>query len=249
MIDQNEVKKEITIFQMVILALSFYVLGSLLFQLVNKPSVRITRILDFFDFIVCIVFLFDFFFRLFTSKNKLKFLQWGWIDFISSIPTLDLLRWGRLVRVFRILRLLRAFKSTKAFISFLFKNRMHHTLGIVALISFFLIIFASIAILTFETSPNAHIHTIVDAIWWSFSSISSTGSGDAYPVSTPGKILAIILSITGVGLFSTLTAFVAKIFIEPAEKREEDDLEVIKKQLQEINGKIDRIENKLSDRK
>jgi voltage-gated potassium channel len=93
----------------------------------------------------------------------------------------------------------------------------------------------------------ADIHTIVDAIWWSFSSISSTGSGDAYPVSTAGKILAIILSITGVGLFSTLTAFVAKIFIEPAEKREEDDLEVIKKQLQEINGKIDRIDNKLSN--
>jgi voltage-gated potassium channel len=249
MMDQNEIKKEITIFQMVIVALSFYVLGSLLFQLVNKPSAQVTRLLDIFDFIVCVVFLFDFFYRLFTSKNKLKFLQWGWIDFISSIPTLDILRWGRLLRVFKILRLLRAFKSTKAIISFLFKNRMHHTLGIAALISFFLVIFASIAILTFETSPDAHIHTIVDAMWWSFSSISSTGSGDAYPVSTAGKILAIILSITGIGLFSTLTAFVAKIFIEPQEKREEDDLDIIKKQLQEISGKIDRIENKLSDNK
>jgi voltage-gated potassium channel len=244
--EQNELKREITPFQMVILVLSFYVLGSLLYQIVDRPPARVVAMLDIFDFMVCIVFLCDFFYRLFTSTNKLKFLRWGWIDFISSIPTLDILRWGRLVRVFRILRLLRALRSTKTIIAFLFKNRMHHTLAIAALISFFLVVFASVAILTFETSPDAHIRTIVDAIWWSFSSISSTGSGDAYPVSTPGKVLAIVLSVTGIGLFSTLTAFVAKIFIEPGEKREEDHIAEIKKQLQEMNGKIDRIENKLS---
>ena len=224
MINPNELKKEITIFQMAILVLSFYVLGSLLFQLIYKPSGNITKLLDIFDFAVCVVFLLDFFYRLFTSKNKLAFMKWGWIDLISSIPTIDILRWGRLVRIFKILRLLRAFKSTKTIISYLFKNRAENTLGIAALISFFLVVFASIAILTFETSPDAHIRTIVDAIWWSFSSISSTGSGDAYPVSTPGKILAIILAITGIGLFGTLTAFIAKLFIEPGQKDEEDEM-------------------------
>ena len=168
-------------------------------------------------------------------------MKWGWIDLISSIPTIDILRWGRLVWIFKILRLIRAFKSTKTIISYLFKNRAENTLGIAALISFFLVVFASIAILTFETSPDAHIRTIVDAIWWSFSSISSTGSGDAYPVSTPGKILAIILAITGIGLFGTLTAFIAKLFIEPGQKDEEDEMKDIKKQLELLNEKVDKL--------
>jgi len=49
-------------------------------------------------------------------------MKWGWIDLISSIPTIDILRWGRLVRIFKILRLLRAFKSTKTIISYLLKT-------------------------------------------------------------------------------------------------------------------------------
>ena len=63
MINPNELKKEITIFQMAILVLSFYVLGSLLFQLIYKPSGNITKLLDIFDFAVCVVFLLDFFYR------------------------------------------------------------------------------------------------------------------------------------------------------------------------------------------
>jgi voltage-gated potassium channel len=142
-------------FQMVMLLLSFYVVIALGYQLIVKPSQEILKILDLFDFIVCIIFQFDFFYRLIGSKNKLQFLKWGWIDFISSIPTLDYFRWGRFVRIFRILRLLRAFRSTKTIVFFIFKNRSKGYLASAALISFFLVIFSSIAILTFEHSPDA----------------------------------------------------------------------------------------------
>jgi len=52
--------------------------------------------LSVFDFIICLVFQYDFFYRFATSRNKLRFLKWGWIDFVSSIPTIDVLRWGRI---------------------------------------------------------------------------------------------------------------------------------------------------------
>lgn len=240
-------KSEINSFQIVVLILSVYVLFALLFQLIFKPSGSIVKTLDFFDFIVCLVFLFDFFYRFATSENKLRFLKWGWIDFISSIPTVDIFRWGRLFRIFRILRLLRAFKSTKTIIAHLFKKRAQNTLAIVALITFSLVIFASIAILNFETSPSAHIQTFVDAVWWSFCSISSTFSGDAYPVSTPGKILAILLAITGIGLFGTLTAYIAKFFLNPTQQREGNELEQIKKQLELLNEKIDKLSKKIKE--
>jgi voltage-gated potassium channel len=241
----NIISKDITPFQIAILLLSFYVLFALLFQLVFRPSNHIIKILDSFDFVVCMVFLYDFFYRFATSNNKLNFLKWGWIDFVSSIPTISFLRWGRLIRIIRVLRLLRAFRSTKTIIIYLFQNRAQNTLAIAALISFFLVLFSSIAILHFETSPNAHIQTIMDAMWWSFSSISSTGSGNAYPISVPGKILAIILSITGIGLFGTLTAYVAKFFIEPEQKHEDKEIEILKNKIDEINRKLDLITHKI----
>jgi voltage-gated potassium channel len=205
----------------------------------------VVKILDVFDFIVCLVFLFDFFYRFATSENKLRFLKWGWIDFMSSIPTIDIFRWGRVVRIFRILRLLRAFKSTKTIIVYLFNKRAQNTLAIVSLITFSLVIFASIAILNFETAQNSHIHTFVDAIWWAFCSISSTFSGDTYPVSTPGKILAILLAISGIGLFGTLTAYLAKMFLNPTELREEGELKEINKKLELLNEKIDKLSGEI----
>jgi voltage-gated potassium channel len=245
--ETNKSKSELNSFQIVILVLSVYVLFALLYELIFKPTGNIVKILSVFDFIICLVFQYDFFYRFATSKNKLRFLKWGWIDFISSIPTVDILRWGRIIRIFRIFRLLRAFKSTKTIIAYLFKNRAQNTLAIAALITFVLVVFASIAILTFETSPDAHIRSIVDAIWWSFSSVSSTGSGDAFPVSTPGKILAIVLSITGIGLFGTLTAFIARFFIKPDQKGEEDEMGNIRKQLEMLNDKIEKLSNRIKD--
>jgi voltage-gated potassium channel len=232
-------EEKISPFQMAMLFLSFYVVVALAYQLIVKPSQEILRILDLFDFIVCIIFQFDFFYRLIRSKNKLQFLKWGWIDFISSIPTMDYFRWGRFVRIFRILRLLRAFKSTKTIVFFIFKNRSKGYLASAALISFFLVIFSSIAILTFEHSPDAHIKTPIDAMWWSFSTISSTGSGDAYPVSTFGKILGVILAICGIGLFGTLTAFIAKHFISPSNEKEENEIAELRKDIKELQTKLD----------
>jgi voltage-gated potassium channel len=44
---------------------------------------------------------------------KIDFMKLGWIDFISSIPMVGPLRYGRAIRVFRILRTLRGARSAK----------------------------------------------------------------------------------------------------------------------------------------
>lgn len=234
-------------FQIVILFLSVYVLFALFIQLVFRLPSQINNLLDIFDFLICLVFLYDFFYNLTIAPNKLKYLKWGWIDFISSIPTIGILRVGRTFRIFRIFRLLRAFKSLKYLVTYLFVNRANGTLAAASLISFFLVIFASIAILSFEDGPNSNIHSAIDAVWWSFSTISTTGSGDKFPVTTAGKILSVALAIFGIGLFGTFTAFIAKTFIDPGHKQEEDDLSIIKKQLEVLNGKIDKINNSINE--
>jgi voltage-gated potassium channel len=237
----NSINEKVRPFQIVILFLYVYVLIALFIQLVFRLPSQINHILDIFDFLICLIFLYDFFYNFATAPNKLKYLKWGWIDFVSSIPTVGYLRVGRAIRIFRILRLLRAFKSAKVLITYLFINRAKGTFTAAALISIFLVIFASISILTFEDSPNSNIHSAIDAVWWSFSTISTTGSGDKFPVTSAGKTLSVVLAIVGIGLFGTFTAFIAKLFIDPGQKQEENEIEIIKKQLEELNDKIDRM--------
>ncbi len=46
-----------------------------------------------------------------------------------------------------------------------------------------------------------------DAFWWAFSTVTSVGYGDFYPVTLEGRLVAAVLMTAGVALFSTLTAY------------------------------------------
>lgn len=199
---------------LLILALSLYVLLALLVDTFFALDPEVSRLLSLIDDLICIVFLYDFGVRFYQAENKLKFMKWGWIDLISSIPTLEFLRPGRALRVFRLLRILRAFRSVKSLVNHVFQHRVQGTFTSVAIIAVLMVIFSSIAILQVENDPNSNIKTAEDALWWSYVTITTVGYGDRYPVTTEGRIIAAFLMTVGVGLFGTFTGFVASWFVE-----------------------------------
>lgn len=225
-------------FQIVILVLSVYVLAALFIEAVVDLPADVRTLLHRIDDGICVLFLADFVIRLVRSRDRLRFLRWGWIDALSSIPALDVLRWGRLVRVIRILRILRAFRSTRLLVHYFFRNRAQGTFATVALISITLTIFSSIAVLQFENVPEANIKTAVDALWWSFVTITTVGYGDRYPVTPEGRIIAAILMTAGVGLFGTFTGLVASFFIEPEQKAEAAETAAVMAELQAVRREL-----------
>jgi voltage-gated potassium channel len=212
MIAQSE-KKQISVFDILILVLSVYVLIALIIDSFFHLSPELARLLSFIDNLICIIFLYDFAYRFIKAPSKLAFMKWGWVDLISSIPTFNILRYGRFIRVFRILRVLRAFRSVKYIAQHIFKNRTQGTFATVSLIAVLMLIFGSIAILQVEQDPNSNIKTAEDAIWWAFVTITTVGYGDKYPVTTEGRIIAAFLMVAGVGLFGTFTGFIASWFM------------------------------------
>jgi voltage-gated potassium channel len=213
MINDNA-KKEISFFNILILVLSLYVLLSLLISTVFQLSGELTILLNYIDNVICIVFLIDFSIRFKNSENKLEFMKWGWVDLVASIPSVDFLRAGRLLRLIRLLRVFRALKSTKLIYEHINRYKKQSALTSVALISFFMVVFSSIAILQFEKGMNSNIKTAEDAIWWSYVTITTVGYGDKFPVTTEGRIIGAILMTTGVGIFGTFTALVSSWFID-----------------------------------
>lgn len=196
-----------------VFVLTIYVLGALIVDITFKLSEETSRLLNYIDIAICIFFFIEFCIRFYQADNKLKFMRWGWIDLISSIPMINFLRFGRILRFIRLIRIIRAFRTTKQFVTYIFSNKAQGTFTSVAILAVLLVIFSSIAILQVENAPNSNIHTAEDAIWWAYVTITTVGYGDKFPVTTEGRIIASFLMTAGVGLFGTFTAYIASLFV------------------------------------
>jgi len=184
-----------------------------------------------------LVFLADFFVRFHRAPSKAKFLKWGWIDFVSSIPTLDLFRVGRVVRIIRIFRILRAFRSTKNLVTYFLQHRKFTSFAAVAATSFCVMVFSAIAVLNFEDLPESNIKNAGDAFWWAFVTMTTVGYGDKYPLTAEGRIIACILMTAGAGLFATLTGLIASLFLQS--KTRESELQQLACEVRILAQKVD----------
>ncbi|MDJ0335565.1 potassium channel family protein [Salinibacterium sp. G-O1] len=81
--------------------------------------------------------------------------------------------------------------------------------------SVLLVLVAGPAVLDAEQNVSgANITTFGDAIWWAFSTITTVGYGDYFPVTLVGRLVAVGLMVSGVALLGTITATIASWFIE-----------------------------------
>jgi voltage-gated potassium channel len=204
--------EKLGLLNLIIVVLSVYVLAALLLDTFFTLPPNIHELFQIIDDGICLIFLYDFFFRLYKSENKLSFMKWGWIDLISSIPSLPFVRFGRLFRLIRLFRILRAFRSIKVLSQHVFRNRAQGTMSAVAIITFLVVIFSSISILMVEKDAACNIKTAEDAIWWALVTVTTVGYGDKFPITTEGRVIGVALMFVGVGLFGTFTAYVASWF-------------------------------------
>ncbi|MBC7382871.1 MAG: potassium channel family protein [Bacteroidia bacterium] len=205
---------EISFIKLLIIILSVYVLIALLIDTFFKLPFEVLNHLNVIDNVICVIFLMDFSVNFCNAENKFSFMKWGWIDLISSIPTLDFMRAGRLLRLIRLIRILRAFRSTKHIVKYIFREKIQGTFTSISIVAILMVIFSSIAILQVEDDPNSNIKTAGDALWWAYVTITTVGYGDKFPVTTFGRIIAAALITVGVGLFGTFTGFLASWFVE-----------------------------------
>jgi len=211
----------LTPFNIIILVLSVYILVALIIDTFFHLPPETARLLQFIDYGVCVFFLIDFFSQFMQAENKWRFMRWGWLDLISSIPLIDAFAAARLVRIIRLLRVIRAFRSIRHLLKHIFASRTKGTFTSVSVVAVLMIIFSAIAILQVETDPNSNIKTAEDALWWAYVTVTTVGYGDKYPVTTLGRIIAAALMTVGVGLFGTFTAWVASWFVEDKEDQRE----------------------------
>ena len=228
-------------YQVFMLVLCLYSLAMLAYRASGASDPATLRIIDYADFVVCVLFFADFLNSLARARNRWEYLRtWGWLDLLSSIPTLDVVRWGRVGRVFRILRVFRGLRATQLLASLAIRRRAENSMLAASLVAIMLITFCSIAILQFESGPQANIVSAEDALWWALTTITTVGYGDRYPTTGEGRLIAVILMSGGVGLFSVFSAFLASRFIGQDEQAENAEMTAMRAELRQIRELLER---------
>ena len=84
----------------------------------------------------------------------------------------------------------------------------------VAVSAVFISYIAAIQITISErTVEGSNIKTFSDGLWWAVTTVTTVGYGDRYPTTTEGRLLAVLLMITGISLVGVITASVAAWFV------------------------------------
>lgn len=227
-------------YQLFMLGLCLFSLAALAVDTVVPLSPDTRQILRHADTAICAVFFLDFCHSLARARDRWHyFSRWGWIDLLSSIPLIDALRIGRAARVVRVIRVLRGVRATKQIAGFLLVRRAESAFLAAMLLSLLLVVFASIAVLQFERVPGANITSAADALWWATVTLTTVGYGDRYPITNEGRLVAVLLMVTGVGLFGAFSGFVAAWFLDPGERKQDDEVAAMRAELASLRALVE----------
>jgi voltage-gated potassium channel len=126
----------------------------------------------------------------------------------------------RLLRIFRLMRVLKfgRYHHSVGLLGRVFTSRREElTVSLVLVLT--LVVISSTLMYAVEHDAQPKIFgSIPDATWWGIVTLTTVGYGDTYPITVPGKLIAGVSVLLGVGLFALPAGIIASGFSEELAK-------------------------------
>jgi voltage-gated potassium channel len=163
-------------------------------------------------------------------RARMRFLRSfdGVVDLLTILPFFFLdgfvvFRMLRVVRIFHLFRINAQYDSFNVITTVLLEKRNQILSSVFIIV---VLMFASSLCMygaEHEAQPEA-FRNAFSGIWWSMSTLLTVGYGDIYPVTVPGKLMAIVIAFLGVGVVAIPTGIISAGFVEQYQKREHDSV-------------------------
>lgn len=192
---------------MVWLRLSFD-LGLMLFFLVTTFIGHDARWLVATDYALGVILAVEWGLRLWLARDRLSFLskpvEMLDLAVIASLLAPSVTENFVFLRVVRAMRLLRSYR-TLIFLRARFRFFREHEQVIFSATHLMVFVFVvSAAVYALQVRINDHISNYVDALYFTITTLTTTGFGDIVMVGSSGRLLSVIIMIVGVSLFLRL---------------------------------------------
>lgn len=208
----------------------------------TSPQVR--QLAVAINWTIWVVFVIEFAIR-WVADRTLAFPRKAWFDLLLilvsppfGVP--EALQGTRSLRVLRLLRLVRALGVAAMGLRLAqrhFGERKFHHIFVVAVTT---VVLGALGIYAVETGLNPSIGGFGDALWWAVVTATTVGYGDVSPVTLEGRLIAILLMVTGIGVIGVFTATVASFFFEEQQHTGPDNA-ALAARLDAIDRKLDRV--------
>ena len=213
----------------VVLILTLFSLAIMGVQFLLPEGSETWKLVNVYNNLSCVFFLIDFAMHMIAEPVKRDYFigQKGYFDLLGSVPSFGFSQYTAILRIFRLSRLfrLRRFlnpKNRQLLKNEILNNRGSYAALLTVILAMLVITTGSIFVLFFESqSPDANITAGGDSVWWSIVTITTVGYGDRYPVTAGGRITAMFVMFSGVGIIGALASILASALIPPPKKAEE----------------------------
>jgi voltage-gated potassium channel len=198
------------------------------------------------NWIIWLAFCAEFFGGLVHANRRARFLRANWFDLaiiVVSPPfgVPEVLQGTRSLRAFRVLRLLRLLRVAAVMtmgLKFASRGLARRKFHYVVLVSLAVVGLGAVGIYMTEAGANSAIQSFGDAVWWALVTVTTVGYGDVSPITTEGRVIAVVLMFTGIGVIGIFTATVASLFFEHDQDAE---MARVEQRLEGLEAKIDRL--------
>lgn len=149
--------------------------------------------------------------------DRWRYLRHNWINLVIVVFAFPLY-WhttGPWIAMARLLRLLVLFGVVLRIVGFFRGLLGRNQIGPVIVV---LLVITSLAG-SFVAAIDPAFHSAGDGIWWAWQTVTMVGYGDFAPQSAPGRVIAVVLMLFGVGLIGTFAATMSEVFMEEEERR------------------------------
>lgn len=177
-----------------------------------------------------------------AADRTLGYLHRAWFDLLLILLTPpfgvpNAMQGIRSLRLLRVLRLLRAFGVAAMGFKLAQRHFGQKKFHYVLLVACATVVLGAVAMFALEAGANQNVRHFGDALWWAITTVTTVGYGDIFPVTPEGRLVAVVLMLTGIGVIGVFTATVASLLFQEQQSQGPEMTEVL--------ARLERIERAL----